>query len=519
MGDERAHVDPTRSGGEQGGPQEQRPADCPSCGAPDGKPPAGPCADTYHGPVVAPSADDSGLADLGEWGAPQAEEPKLLPADERYMFSGPELRSMLLEVGGAVSGVFLRRDPELVMPADDVEDSVYQWIEQSGPQLDKAMLAARKAPHEQEEQIRHRAAEGLIDVQAAVVNAIGDTIDSAQRDRVAAIGELVARLYRQIGGNEAANRFGDLVNERAGRQTFPAAVPGAADETRLEAVDALVHIQGRLVKHMAVETSQSRREVFSALAAYIETVVGKLVKAEWGLEATLAGFPPPGPEPAEAENPERPFKHAFGLIEDGWPEEIEVYQHNGFLMVKRPGGFDGPTDPSQTRMYALEQRRPTPEEPTPEPTYGEKAKLCREAADRASNPVVARAFREAAHYFSNRSTGVILLMRDRYAYNQQVIQDADVVINQHGVVVKNRHGVGGIKAGEELLDAARPVFPWSVEDEEPWLFPMPDMDRKLSPPEEGFAVGPDDGAALAIITSLSVTAVVVAIIALLVAVF
>ena len=413
---------------------ETRPADCPSCGAPDGADPAGPCRDPYHDPEAA----------------------TLLPADERYMFSGPELGSMLLEVAGATSGVFLRRDPTLVMPAEEVEGAVFHWVKESKAQIDAAMISAREAPREQREQVNQQLAEGLIDIQAAVVNAIGATIDSAQRDRVAQIGELVARLYRQIAGNEAANGFGAAVNERAGRSAFPAAVPSGEDEARLEAVDALVGLQAQFVREMATETSSEARRAFSDAAAAVEKVVAGLVREAWGLEATMAGFP----EPEESE----------AVSEPGWREGDPVWiGWGGQELLEAVVREDAPADATHVSTTRIDN--------------GNLAIVRRDWVSRRNEP------KSKLSFSVPPNPKMILLMRPQQEYRDGVVNDADVVISHQGIVIKNRHGYAGLDAGDNLLADAQPVWPpgGSVyPPEEESLFPTPEIDPKLSPPEHGF---------------------------------
>jgi len=54
---------------------------------------------------------------------------RLLPIldEDRYEFTGLRLREMLFEVAGTASGVFLREDPDKVMPLSEVAKAVQGW--------------------------------------------------------------------------------------------------------------------------------------------------------------------------------------------------------------------------------------------------------------------------------------------------------------------------------------------------------------------------------------------------------
>lgn len=74
----------------------------------------------------------------------------------------------------------------------------------------------------------------------------------------------------------------------------------------------------------------------------------------------------------------------------------------------------------------------------------------------------------------------IILMTDEDRYPREIIAHANLVIDQHGVVIKSRHGswVGMVMAGPEVLEEALPVFPpgWDPEEEKrPVLLPLPEQ--------------------------------------------
>lgn len=56
-----------------------------------------------------------------------SDSPNLDP-DARYEFSGEELEALLTEVGGAISGVFLREDPTKVMPTEAILKGLHEFI-------------------------------------------------------------------------------------------------------------------------------------------------------------------------------------------------------------------------------------------------------------------------------------------------------------------------------------------------------------------------------------------------------
>jgi hypothetical protein len=53
----------------------------------------------------------------------------MLNPDARYEFSGEELERLLGEMAGATSGVFLREDPTKVMPSQQVEIAMREFID------------------------------------------------------------------------------------------------------------------------------------------------------------------------------------------------------------------------------------------------------------------------------------------------------------------------------------------------------------------------------------------------------
>lgn len=57
-----------------------------------------------------------------------SESSPLLNPDARYEFSGEGLERLLGEMAGAASGVFLREDPTKVMPTEQVEIAMKEFI-------------------------------------------------------------------------------------------------------------------------------------------------------------------------------------------------------------------------------------------------------------------------------------------------------------------------------------------------------------------------------------------------------
>lgn len=67
-----------------------------------------------------------------------ADDGPMLNPDARYEFSGEELERLLTELGGAVSGVFLREDPTKVMPTEAIVIRMREYIEAT-PESFKAL--------------------------------------------------------------------------------------------------------------------------------------------------------------------------------------------------------------------------------------------------------------------------------------------------------------------------------------------------------------------------------------------
>lgn len=57
---------------------------------------------------------------------------------ENYSFTGAQLAELLLQAAGAASGVFLREDPQKVMPTDQVTLAVHAWAVETTPAWGKA---------------------------------------------------------------------------------------------------------------------------------------------------------------------------------------------------------------------------------------------------------------------------------------------------------------------------------------------------------------------------------------------
>lgn len=87
----------------------------------------------------------------------------------------------------------------------------------------------------------------------------------------------------------------------------------------------------------------------------------------------------------------------------------------------------------------------------------------------------------------------IILMREERAYSMTVLSDASVVIDQNGIVTKNRSGMAGMEASAELLEKAVPVFPGirGRQADEVILDEVRDWEPE-KPPEGGFDTEPDD---------------------------
>lgn len=73
------------------------------------------------------SAEGNGPDDLG------------INPDARFEFTGRELVTLLTEVGGAVSGVFLREDPTKVMPSEAIVIGLREYIAASQDTFQKAV--------------------------------------------------------------------------------------------------------------------------------------------------------------------------------------------------------------------------------------------------------------------------------------------------------------------------------------------------------------------------------------------
>jgi hypothetical protein len=115
-----------------------KPDACPSCGAPGGKPPAGPCIDPFHGdpePGLTQPREEAGRLPIGA-----------LRAEDTYVLGGEQLRSLLFMAAGACSAVFLQEDPEKEMPSEAILDAVSGFIEAPDTQemLSHASKGARR---------------------------------------------------------------------------------------------------------------------------------------------------------------------------------------------------------------------------------------------------------------------------------------------------------------------------------------------------------------------------------------
>lgn len=88
-------------------------------------------------PDAEPPVEVDGYQRHGE-DAPDVDTLGLDP-DGRYEFTGADLVTLLTEVGGAVSGVFLREDPTKVMPTEAILIGLREYVAASPDTFEKAV--------------------------------------------------------------------------------------------------------------------------------------------------------------------------------------------------------------------------------------------------------------------------------------------------------------------------------------------------------------------------------------------
>jgi hypothetical protein len=181
-----------------------KPDACPSCGAPGGKPPAGPCADPYHGEG--------------------RREPMLPPGS--YLFGVEQLEETLLQVAGAASAVFMSEDPQKVMPSAELIEAVAEWARASteilGPASQRALelergdlrgravekirdyrsrAEAAKKAHNEEERVRLERCANVLN------NLLWEEDDAASRADVADVAaDAEDPLFRRAAEQDAVRR-------------------------------------------------------------------------------------------------------------------------------------------------------------------------------------------------------------------------------------------------------------------------------------------------------------------------